>query len=505
MTLTVARRRLATAEGAGIAQHLAAPLVGAAAGIAGLWMLTILLQRGTALTTPAYDLAFFQQVVWNAAHGAGFVSSFNGGSFLGLHFSPLLVVPAGIELFWPDARALTIVHVVGLVAAGPAAFLLLRALLRPASSATLLAALLAAPLPVWSAMQEAALADFHTEALSLPLALLVGWAGLTRRTWLLYGLALLVLAAKEDQGYALLVVGLLVAARAPGRLWSGGALWRGGRPARGARLHGAILAAVAVVWTPIVFAVVMPALRGGTRLETAWYYNWLFDEGGPLGQRDRIIAQLTAVDGWLSITGMIVSMAALPLLRPRWLLLVAPPAVANLLSANVAQADVHLHYTLTLMVPTVVSGGLGARRLLAWQRRWQGRRRARGALLALILVPALAVAWIGGGLPPTARYSRAQFTAPPARAALEAISAPVPRDALLVVDDGLAPTLASRARIELVPADDPEAWVIVDRDTLLPGYVSRAGRERFVVALPRSGRALVADDGRFQLWGPVDG
>ncbi|MBA3740901.1 MAG: DUF2079 domain-containing protein, partial [Chloroflexi bacterium] len=128
-------------------------LGGAVLGFA--WLAFLLLRRADGLATLAFDQAFFQQVVWNVSEGRGFVSSFNGGSFLGLHFSPLLVVPALFETLWADARVLSILHAFALAAAGPAAFLFLRAAFRPSRSAPWLAAAIAAPLPIWSAIQEA--------------------------------------------------------------------------------------------------------------------------------------------------------------------------------------------------------------------------------------------------------------------------------------------------------------------------------------------------------------
>src|SRR5215467_1817223 len=98
-----------------------------------------LLSRADALLLPAYDTAFFQQVVWNIGHGRGFASDFFPASFLGLHFSPLLL------------------------------------LLGELVANRWLAAALAAPVPLWAALQQAAWAGFHPEALALPLVLLAGW------------------------------------------------------------------------------------------------------------------------------------------------------------------------------------------------------------------------------------------------------------------------------------------------------------------------------------------
>ncbi len=473
------------------------------------WLASLLLRRADGLATRAYDLAFFQQVVWNVSEGNGFVSSFNDGSFLGVHFSPLLVVPALVEMVWADARVLSLFHVLALAAAGPAAFLFLRAACRPSPWAPWLAAAIAAPLPIWSAIQEAGLADFHTESLALPFALLAGWAGLRGRTWLLFAFAGVVLLAKEDQGYTLLAVGALIAARGPGRLRDGR------RHAPGVRSAGLLLMVVGVFWTLAVFGVLMPLLRGGASLETGWYYSWIIEGGGPLANADRIIEQLTNGAGWMAAAGLLLSTAALPLLRPAWLLFALPPVLASLLSANVAQAGLTLHYTLLPMVPILVAAALGGRSLLAWSaRRFRRSRRRVGAgvvgrrpmapVLLALAVPAIGVAWIGGGLPPTMRAEHSQWDRPPAHDELLRFAEQIPGEVVLIVDDSIAPPLASRADLLLIPNGALDAWVLVDREARDPGYLSWERRNGYVHELPESGRPQIAREGRFELWGPID-
>ena len=170
----------------------------------------LLLARDDGLATYAYDQAFFQQLVWNLDQGRWFVSSFSPGSFLGLHFEPLLVLPAVFELLWPDARMLSLLAAAAIGALAPAAFGFLRSL----TGRPVLAAALAAPLPFWPALQEAARAGFHPEVIGVVLALLAGWAGLERRPVPCWILALLALTAKEDQAWNVLVVGLALATAA---------------------------------------------------------------------------------------------------------------------------------------------------------------------------------------------------------------------------------------------------------------------------------------------------
>src|SRR5499427_3800039 len=339
-----------------VARPAAAPLVAAALAF-GLVAWT-LLQRTAALQVPAYDTAFFEQLVWNFGHGRGFSSGFTAGDFLGLHFSPLLALPAAFELAWPDARLLALLNAAALALSAPAAFLFLSALLDGRPGAGVTAAALAAPLPFWLALQQAARAGFHTEALALPLVLIAAWAGLRGRRPVCWACAALALCAKEDQAYAVAVIGLLLAVHGP------------------SRRQGVALGLVGLAWGGLLELVVMPALRGSVPSDVEPYYAWLHHASVA-----QLAAAAAAPAGWLALAAMVAGVAGLPVLRPGWLALALPPLLGDLLSAHVPQPELHLQYALPLVVPVLVAAGLGARDLLA-------RPRPPAAIAALAL-PAL--------------------------------------------------------------------------------------------------------------------
>jgi uncharacterized membrane protein len=444
----------------------AAPLAAAAAAF-GLFSWT-LLQRTASLQLPAYDTAFFEQLVWNLGHGRGFTSGFFGGNFLGLHFSPLLALPAVLELAWPDARLLSLLDALALASSAPAAYLLLRALLDGRPYAGLAAAALAAPLPFWPALQEAARAGFHTEALGLPLVLVAGWAGLRGRTLLCWGAALLALTAKEDQAYAVAVIGLLLALHGPD-----------GK-------QGIALGLAALAWGGLVVLAVMPALLAGATSDVASYYVWLHHATAA-----QLIDAILAPAGWAAFGVMVAAMAGLPLLRPAWLALALPPLLGDLLSSHPPQPQLHLQYGLPLLVPVLVAGGLGARQLL-------DRLRHPGAVTALA-VPALVVGIAFGPL-----LGQRPAAAEPAVGRLLACTERLPAAAPVAVDDDAAVPLAARP-VELpLTYGGPDDWVVVDRTGPIPDYVNAAARRRHLAALSEEGRTLYCDDGRFQLWGPAN-
>ncbi len=520
----VVRARLAARimPRAGVSAATWPAFLAVAAGVAATgWASLLLVGRVDGLSAPPYDLAFFQQVIWNVGHNGQWVSSFQQGSFLGLHFSPILAVPALVErLIWADARVLSLFHAAAVGALVPAAFLFLRAALRPSRAAGALAAALAIGIPVWGALQDVIRSDFHPETAGVRLALLAGWAGLRGRPRAMWAFALVALATREDLAYAVGVIGLVVAAR--GRC--------------GLRRHGRILAMVAASWAVIVFGFVMPWIRDGAASDTARYYAWL---GGGLGalaapftMTDRVVAALTRPEPWFVVAGMVVALLGLPLVRPRWAVLLLPPLVALLLSSHPWQANVTLQYSLILIVPLLVAAGLGGRRVVVvatrLRRRWRWRstgpravpltrghstgtaRRSSGlggAMLLCAALPAVAGAWIQGSLPPFDNGDPAFLARPASIDRLQRVASSVPGEAHLAVDEGLVAPLAGRAAIRSLVASAPprDAYVLVDRDAWSSGPWEARRRDQILDVLESSTRPILADDGRFVLWGPQPG
>lgn len=492
----------------------AAPtLIAAAAGVAATgWVAMLLVGRVEGLSAPPYDLAFFQQVVWNVGHGGGWVSSFNEGSFLGLHFSPVLLIPAVLERFvWPDVRLLSWLHAVAIGALAPAAFLFLRAALKPSRLAPALAAGLALPIPMWGAMQDVIRSDFHPEAAGIVFALFAGWAGLTSRPLAMWSLALAALATREDTSYAVAVVGLVVAARGRGDM----------------RHHGQTLTVFATIWAVIVFGAIMPWLRDGAASDTTHYYAWL--GGGlsvlvaPFTMTDRVVGALARPDPWLVVGGMAASLIGLPLLRPRWGFLVIPPLVALLLSAHWLQAAVRLQYSLILVVPLLASAAFGARRAIAivvrMFRRWnrprgeprqshQERRsvvRWRPVLALIVALPAIGGAWAQGSLPPFDFRDPAFLPRPASIDRVRLITEGVPSSALLLTEEGIVAAVASRSSVGRLAASAvtrDDAYVLADRMAWTPTRGTARRHDANLVSLASSTRPVLFDDGRFVLWGP---
>ena len=493
-------------------------LVSIAGTLAAGWAATLLLGRVDGLAAPPYDLAFFQQIIWNLSTSGLWISSFHQGSFLGLHFSPLLAVPAAFErLLGPDVRVLNFGHALAVGGLVPATFLFLRSILRPSRAAAVVAAGLAIGIPVWGTTQDVIRSDFHPETVGVGLALLAGWAGLTGQPRTMWIAAVFALLSREDVSYAVAIIGLVVAVRGD----------------RALRRQGRILAIVGTAWAIVVFGIVMPAIRAGVSTDTDSYYAWL--GGGlnvvlaPINQTAAVVAHAARATPWLAAAGMIIALLGLPLLRPRWLALAAPPMMAVLLSDNFFQANLRLQYGLVLVAPLIVAAGFGGRGALAIvERRWRRsfvRRRSRvpaegrgsptwiGTLTGLAVTLALAApaaigAFVQGSLPPFDHGDPAFATRPPGFDRLGQVVIVIPARGVVAADEGLIVALAARPEVRrllataVAPAD---AFVVIDRMAWFPTGQLARNHDAILAALRADARPVLADDGRFIVWGPEPG
>lgn len=455
-----------------------------AAAIAFAWIVHGLLQRMYGMTSESWDLAYDQQIIWGLTQGDWFYSSFARANFLGIHLELIFLPIAAIEKLWPSPLVLAILSAAGLAAAGPAAYLFFRAILpEERRESPWLALALAAPLPFTVAIQEAARDFFHPENIALAFALVAAWAGLRgRRAWM-WSFVLLDLACKEDQVYTVAVLALLMRSY--------------GAPV--VKKHWRFLLYLAIFWFLIGTGVVQQHLRAPNGYTDFVYYRWLIGLDPNVPVSALAVLQALARPGALLMLGAVIaSMFGLPLLAPRWLLLVIPPYLANVLSEHIPQNTLNLHYILLLMFPMIVAGGVGARRFLE-------RVQLRPELALVAAVPALALGWGYGGFPPALLGWDWAYSRPNAVAQLQEAASVIPSDAPVNADSGLDIWLANRHIINDFPDMlTPECYVVIDRQAYYLGSNTDPAKHKAAMdALPGSGRRLLYDDGRFQVWSPV--
>jgi uncharacterized membrane protein len=458
----------------------AVPLL--AAAITFAWMLYAELQRLYGMTGSAWDFAYDQQVIWNISQGQGFYSSFARADFLGIHLELIFAVLAAIEKIWPSPTVLLIFSSAGLAATAPAAFLFFRALLpadRPESA--WLAVALSTPIPFWVAIQEAARDFFHPENMALAFALLAAWAGIRGHRVAMWSLCVLTLTCKEDQVYTVGVLAVLMRAYGAPQVKK---QWR-------------FILYLAGAWFLIGTGIVQQHFRNTGYSDFA-YYRWLVGLDPTLPLTPLSVAEAFVRPAALVVVASIfASLAAMPLFAPRWLLLVVPPYVANVLSGHEAQNTLSLHYGLLLLFPFIVAAALGARHFVR-------TRSIRPAWALFALVPALVLGFTIGRFPPAMRADSALYSRPNSVAELQSATAVIPANAPVNADDGLAVWLANRHTINDFPDQlDAGCYVVIDRQAYLSLPTHPDQRQAALDALPASGRTLLYDDGRFEVWSPV--
>jgi len=453
-----------------------------AAVISFAWILYTELVRLYGMTASAWDVAINQHVIWNVSTGQGFYTSFQRTNFLGIHFELIFVVLALVEKVWANPAVTLIFSAAGLAATAPAAYLFFRAMLPDdRRESPWLAMALSVPVPFWAAIQETARDFFHPENLALPLALLAAWAGLRGHRVAMWVLCLLVLSCKEDQVYTIGVIGLLMGAYGAPEI----------------KKHWRFIVYLAGGWFLIVFGVIQQRIRNGGYTDFV-YYRWL------IGLDPTMPATLTTVlealfrpGALLVVAGVIAGMFLLPLLAPRWLLLVIPPYLADVLSGHNPQNFLHLHYVLILLFPLIAAGGAGAHRFLEM-------RSIKPATAVLAMAAPLLLAWGTGRLPPMWQSDPTYYTWPNSLAELQTATAMIPANAPVSADDGLAVWLANRHTINDFPDRlDGSCYVVIDEHPYISGPTDPVKRQAALDALPASGRTKLYDDGRFQVWSPV--
>jgi uncharacterized membrane protein len=459
---------------------IAFPLL--AAVIAFAWILYTELVRLYGMTASAWDVAINQHVIWNVSVGQGFWTSFQRTNFLGIHFEVIFVVLAAVEKVWANPAVTLIFSAAGLAATAPAAYLFFRAML-PAyrRESPWLAMALAVPVPFWAAIQETARDFFHPENLALPLAMLAAWAGIRGHRVAMWVFCLLVLACKEDQVYTVGVIGLLMA----------------GYGAPHVKKHWRFIVYLAGGWFLIVFGVIQQKIRNGGYTDFV-YYRWLIglDPTMP-ATLNTVLEALFRPSALLVVVGIIAGMFALPLLAPRWLLLAIPPYLADVLSGHNPQNFLHLHYVLILLFPLIAAGSVGARKFLTM-------RSLKPATAVLAMAAPLLLAWGTGRLPPMFQSDPTYYTWPNTVAELQTATAMIPPNAPVSADNGLAVWLANRHTINDFPDLLTGAcYVVLDYHPYISGPVDPIKREAALNQLAASGRHLLYDDGRFQVWSPI--
>ncbi len=315
-----------------------------------------------------FDLAFYVQSLWLALHGQWHVSLLDV-PMLGNHAEPIVFLLLPLFALAPHPMLFVAAQMLALASMPFTAWRICGRLKIPEIPAAVLSALtLLVPATGYIAMHE-----FHPEAFSAPLFLLLYEARLSRRWGLFWLWVLLTLGCKENVALLLIV-------------WMAVETWEGRRTDRSEQWRWNIAPlAIALAWLAAYAFWLGPALNGG-RVD---YGNLYSDLGASTGEMVRnlftaphlVFGSLwRAVHDGNLVWAMFVSFALLPLLRPKWLIISAPIWLQHLLSSRPSEWSINFHYA----APILALFWLAAAEVIG-KSRWPVFLAVAAASLSLLL------------------------------------------------------------------------------------------------------------------------
>jgi hypothetical protein len=198
----------------------------------------------------------------------------------------------------------------------------------------------------------------------------------------------------------------------------------------------------------------------------------------------------------VGIIGILMGAYGAPAVRKQWRLVVYLAVTWFVIGLAILHSVAPS--VLTLLFTLIVAIGIGTRRVLEM-------RTMQPATALLVVLPALLLACVGG-IPPALGADPGVYSQPNAVAELRRATDMIPVDAPVNADAGLTVWLANRHSINDFPdAVAATSYVVIDRAAYLSGPTQPRARAAAIAALPDSGRSVLFDDGRFQVWGPVGG
>jgi uncharacterized membrane protein len=284
-----------------------------------------------------FDLAYYVQGLWQLIHGR-FQGSVIGVPLLGNHVEPIVLLLTPLFFVVRHPMLLVAVQNLALAAMGPVAFDIAKRLGLNSKTALLLGAgVLITPATGYVALHE-----FHPEALTAPFLLLMLQARLRQSLRAHWGWLIALLACKENMALlvaAYCVVHLLIERK---RGWAELRAWY------------VWPLAVAVGWFFVCAKVITPALNPGS-IDYLALYDRLGSSAGEIVINSIIHPGRIGHSLFVSLTqgnllwALLLPFLALPLARPRWLLIAAPILLQHLLSWRSSEWTIYFHYAAPLI------------------------------------------------------------------------------------------------------------------------------------------------------------
>ncbi len=436
--------------------------------------------------TGGFDLAVYDQTVWNTIHGHWFRSTYEPGwdILLADHFEPILLPIALFYFLWEDAKMLLLVQTVALALGALPVYRLSRdslgAALRGGSSpgqdvvmraasprAELLVEMSALAFAVayllYPPLQSTIFYEFHPSALAIPFLLYALYFVRQGRGSLYFLFVLLAMSTKEVLPLTTLALGVYVLVVR--RDWK----------------LGLATIVVSAIWLFLAVFVIIPNFNPGDKslYLTAEYYSWLGDSTWEIVAHlithpglivERLFSQVSPA----YVVGILGPLAFVPLLGLPVLLVGLPALALNALSDIPLQYSMgsYFHYAAPFLPFIIVAaidgasflvrhlGGLARRRTPVRLRLGEAGLVVLLVVTTTILVTSVIAHLRQGYLPFGGRFHLVADSEQVA--AIDAIVEQVPPEASLSTDRHPAPHLSHRVDLFLYP-DQPEGdYQVID-------------------------------------------
>ena len=357
-----------------------------------------------------FDLAYYVQSLWQLIHGR-FQVSVLGAPLLGNHVEPIVFLIAPLFLLFRHPLVFVVVQNAALASMGPVAFSIGQRLGLDRKTALLLGgAVLITPATGYIALHE-----FHPEAFAAPFLLLMLQARLRGSLHAHWGWLIAVLACKENM--ALLITAYCAIHVVLERK----------RPLAELRRWYLWPMALSILWFLICTKLITPALNSG-RIDYLALYDRLGDSAGnillkAITQPQRILGALSqSLSHGNLLWALLFPFLALPLMRPRWLLIGAPILLQHLLSWRSSEWTIYFHYAAPLLPLFWIALAEGAAEIDRWTPV-PVRRSLPFLVIAACLIAQVFLGPAGGIAATTANWFSGEQTRARKRAFISQISA----------------------------------------------------------------------------------
>ncbi len=292
------------------------------------------------------DLAIYNQVFWNTAQGRFFESSIQAGSYLGDHFEPLILLLLPFYLIFKSPLTLLVLQTIFLALGAIPIYLISKNLTKK----TLVSCLLSLAYLLNPFVQNINLFEFHLLPFAIPLLLFAFYFYQKRKLLPFYLFIFLSLLAREDVALVVFMFGILTLIDY--------FRTKPDRPINYLLKWVFPLLLLSIIWFISVLKVIDYFNAGNYKYLV--YYSWLGNNFFDLIKNFFLHPLLVArrvlnLYNLVFLIGLLLPFGFLPILKPRYLILLLPPLLQTVLGMGGSEGVLETHYV-SLFLPALFLG-----------------------------------------------------------------------------------------------------------------------------------------------------